>query len=30
MTNNSDMTLDDLMGAKDIQGLLEKAKYDPE
>jgi len=30
MMNNRDMTLDDLMGAKDIQGLLEKAKYDPE
>jgi len=23
------MSLDDLMGTKDIQGLLEKAKYDP-
>jgi len=30
MMNNRDMTLNDLMGAKDIQGLLEKAKYAPE
>jgi hypothetical protein len=30
MMNNRDMTLDDLMETKDIQGLLEKARYDPE
>lgn len=30
MINNRDMTLSELMGTKDIQGILEKAKYDPE
>jgi hypothetical protein len=29
MKKNREMSLDDLMGKKDIQGLLEKAKYDP-
>jgi len=29
MMKNRDMSLDDLMGTKDIQGLLEKAKYNP-
>ena len=30
MMKNRDMTLADLMGTRDIQALLQKARYDPE